>query len=314
MVSSPLNLRIGVIGTAEMPSYLVDNLKLAGLNAVLIPWKRFSLYRYLPLVDVVVFIFPINKLRLIRTAKMLGKITIAKWIGSDVMFGLGERWNELKQVLRFIDIHISDAPLLDSELMSGGIRSFLIPIVPPDLRARPISLPDNFRLLTYIIKGKEEFYRAEVIGGVARRLKDVEFIVVEDGIVPNASSNVRHIGLVSRERMEAIYADTTAFIRLPTHDGISMSVLEALSYGRYVIRSIPFPACIYAVNEDEIVASIDGLRGVRDLNYEGLRFVEEVVSPTRLAGAWRALFKNLYSAISGDEEEVFELKKGIDVM
>jgi len=311
---SSLKYKIGVIGTAEMPEYLTKNLQLAGLNAVLIPFKRFSLYKYLPLVDVVIFVFPINKLRLIKMAKIFGKMTIAKWIGSDVMFGLNERWNDLRRCLKYIDLHISDAPLLKEELLSVGIRSFLIPIVPPDLKAKPEQLPKELSLLTYIISGKEDFYRAVMVGSVAKRLSDVKFYVVENGIVPDAPLNVHHLGFLDKKDMSSIYVKATAFLRLTKHDGISMSVLEALSYGRYVIRSIPFPACIYADTENEIVEAIESLRSVKDINKEGVEFVEKVVSPEHLALAWKNLFSSLSVILSCNDTKWKELENRIDVM
>jgi hypothetical protein len=306
--------RIGVIGTAEMPEYLVKNLRLAGLNAVLIPFKRFSLYKYLPSVDVVIFVFPINKLRLIRRAKVFGKITIAKWIGSDVMFGLNEKFDDLRKCLKYIDIHVSDAPLLKKELSDIGIRSFLIPIVPDNLKAKPKPLPEELAFLTYIITGKEDFYRADMIGRVAGRIVDAKFYVVENGRVPGAPSNVYHLGLLPKNEMEGVYEKVIAFLRLTKHDGISMSVLEALSYGRYVVRSIPFPPCIYADTEDEIVSAIEKLRGIREVNKEGIDFINNIVSPEHLASAWKNLFQELPEILSCSDIKLSEIEKRIDVM
>ncbi|MGQ9706701.1 MAG: hypothetical protein ACUVWP_06855 [bacterium] len=308
------SLRIGVIGTAEMPEYLVKNLRLVGLNTTLIPFKRLSLYKYLMKVEVVIFVFPINKLQLIRRAKIAGKITIAKWIGSDVLFALGERKGDLKRFLKYIDIHITDSPLLKEELLSEGIRSILIPIVPPDLKVNLKPLPDEPSFLTYIIPEKEDFYRAEIIGNVAKRIKYVKFYVVENGRVPSAPDNVHHLGLIQKLDMEGVYERSTAFLRLTLHDGISMSVLEALSYGRYVIRSIPFPACLYAVSEDEIVRAIEMLIDVKEINKEGIDFIERVVSPGIIAEAWYKLFNNLSDVLHIDNVRWAELEKFIDVM
>jgi glycosyltransferase involved in cell wall biosynthesis len=62
-----------------------------------------------------------------------------------------------------------------------------------------------------------------------------------------------------RDDLRGIYERATVLIRLTPHDGLSLMVLEALSFGRYVMWSKPFPYAFHIRSQSDLRAGLRSL-------------------------------------------------------
>lgn len=287
-------MRIGTIGMHEMPEILAGNLRRLGYDAEYIDGGLKAFLRRFRAFNILIVIFPINKLKLIILAKVLGLKVIACWIGTDCLMAQSNPHKmRVKLASPFIDHHIADAPHLKDELRQINIKSTFIPIIPEIVKPQPLPMPDEFKVITYIMPERPEFYGASMVGEIARSMPEVEFIITEEGRVPGAPPNVKHLGFIPPEEMEGLYRDTSVFLRLTVHDGISKSVLESLAFGRYVIRTIDFPACFKATTADEVVEILKSLRDVREPNMEGVKFIEDELNYEVIGKRWEEVFEEV---------------------
>jgi len=93
--------------------------------------------------------------------------------------------------------------------------------------------------------------------------------------------------------MEKIYVDTRVFIRLPAHDGLPNSVIEALSTGRYVIYSHDFPHCERAYSAEEVIAKLTKLLDSSSANIEGSNYVHNKYDKNKLKRQLIELYRSL---------------------
>jgi len=286
-------MRIGITGMHEMPEILTGNLRELGYDATYFSGIR-TLIEKRSEMDILIVIFPLRKLKMIILAKLLGMKVIVHWIGTDCLM-VQKNPNKLmmKLLSPFIDTHLADAPHLAEELREARISARFVPIVPELMRAEPLPMPDEFKVLSYIMPDRPEFYGASMIGEIARRMPDVEFIITEEGRVPDAPPNINHLGLISFEEMEKLYRGVSVFLRLTVHDGISKAVLESLGFGRYVVRTIDFPACFKAKSVDGVVEILTSLKDVKEPNMEGVRFIADELNRDKLDEIWREVFVGL---------------------
>ena len=130
---------------------------------------------------------------------------------------------------------------LKQELESLGVRARQLPVVPMWApRAHPFTEP--LCVMTYCPTGREELYRWNDLLKVAAVCPEFEFLVYRRGNDASAPQNVTGMGDVPHGEMPAEYLRVAVVLRLVQHDGMSLSVLEGLSFGRRVIWSHgPFP-------------------------------------------------------------------------
>ena len=107
-----------------------------------------------------------------------------------------------------------------------------------------------------------EFYGGDAILDAARRMPDVRFDVVGRTGDPTGSApaNVHWHGWVSDLR--PFYAAATVVVRIPRHDGLGATVIEALLNARYVVytHEVPFVRTIATPTGDDLFTALDGFR------------------------------------------------------
>ncbi|MCX8058984.1 MAG: glycosyltransferase [Spirochaetes bacterium] len=156
----------------------------------------------------------------------------------------------------------------------------------------------HFIILSYINKNRPEFYGLTKIINIASDLTNFEkqnnskvkikFIITgitenetiryykKNNKLINIPENIFFKGYINS--MEQEYLNSHLFLRLIEHDGLSTSVLEALSYGKHIIYTYNFPY-IYGVKEiDPIKEKIielyhKFLNNELKANIEGIKFV-----------------------------------------
>lgn len=188
--------------------------------------------------------------KFLRVARILNKRNVVFfWAGSDVLGaqmqfaeGIREPWIAAK-------IHWAGAPWLAEEIRAIGLECEYVPITWVPKVERPHPLPDTFSVLTYLPATRQSsLYGLDRILHVARSLPYIPFELVglTEGRVANPPSNLRVWGRLNN--MDEVYRRTSLYWRPVSHDGLSFMALEALSHGRQVLWSYPFPHCYQSRN------------------------------------------------------------------
>jgi hypothetical protein len=217
--------------------------------------------------------------RTVQALKKTGKRVIVHWIGTDVHNATTSYKSKflVKRYHRLVDLNLAVSPALVRELGSIGITATQVPL--PVFRLyKPQPLSADKKVLVYLPDSRNDFFRKPVIDKVVDSHPDLKFV-----ILPNSGAD--YIGKENvtcikwADDMEKILAETSIFIRLPMHDGLPNSVIEALSMGRHVVYSHEFPYCEFAISAEEVNYEIERLIK-QPLNYDGSDYV------------WKAFDKN----------------------
>ena len=223
-----------------------------------------------------------------RLAIRLGRPKVVEWVGTDVLqhaasaeaFTTEMVWNWC------------ESSWISDELHTAGFED--VDVVPLTCTLFPDEvppLPERFGVVAYTPDGRHEFYGLPFVVELARRLPDVPFDLLATNGTADLPPNVRPRGWV--EDMDGVLRACTVYLRPVAHDGVSHTVLEALSYGRYVVWTYAFPG----VERIEDVPAVE--RRIRDLaaahrsgalplNLEGRAAVEERFSPPLIAARLRS--------------------------
>lgn len=207
-------------------------------------------------VDVLFICYPVRWTSLaIWMAKLMKKKVVLYWIGTDVL-------NLLDGKIRIDNANNADLVLacsnqLVSELIELGITAHLL-YTPTDLDERIVPMPNEHAVLLNIPDSRKEFYGYETICKLIEDYPDTRFIITrsnDPSLYP--FPNVEFRGMLDRDGMEKVFADTSICIRYPKHDGMALSIVEAMAKGRTVICNQPVPFTLLARTYDELSQALD---------------------------------------------------------
>ncbi len=172
-----------------------------------------------------------------RVARVCRGRLLLHWVGTDVLWAR-RAWERGTASRRLLNAeHWADAPWLVDELRPLGIAA-RVQQLPGDFSFGDTApMPAEFRVLIYLPRNPHEAYDVAGTLEVVRALPDVGFSIVGGFELPQPLANAEALGY--RKDMDAVYRQHSALLRLVAHDGMSISVLEALSYGRRVGWSYP---------------------------------------------------------------------------
>ncbi len=183
---------------------------------------------------------------------------IVIWAGTDVSLLL-ERPYKVSQVLRAEITHLAVAPWLADELKQAGIAAQYIPIIGMNPNYGSDIPKGEFSVLSYLPEPRRDFYGRQHVYDVARRLPDVNFLIVGPGSPDgNAPPNTSFLGLLPD--ITSIIDRCAALLRVPDHDGMSLVVLEALSRGRFVAWKYDLPGVQQVATSNDTVKFLSTLR------------------------------------------------------
>lgn len=228
-------------------------------------------------------------------ARLLRKPRVVHWVGSDILALAENSALRLRLNSRNI-LHLAEATWTVEELQSYGLAPRLAPLPPRHHHGESIPLPEQFTVLLYVPRTRSEFYGRSAFERLMERLKGepVRYVIVGGGSL-NVPEGVDALDLGWRNDLRDAYKESSVLVRFTPHDGLSLMVLEALSYGRHVIWTQPFPFIRqvneYAGVEREILALYDlHRRGELLPQTNGSDYVRKHCSPEAslrtLAKAW----------------------------
>ncbi len=192
-------------------------------------------------------------------ARLLRKPRVIHWVGSDIEYFRNKK--ELHKQLRNGAIkHLTEVTWTAEELRDLGLSSEIVPLPLRHYSGAIKPLPKRFTILLYLPKSRPEFYGKREYERMLRHFasEKIRVFVVGGGKL-EAPVGVEVHNLGWRDDLRAIFEDITVLIRLTPRDGLSLMVLEALSFGRYVMWSKPFPHSIHVRTRSDLIDSLQTL-------------------------------------------------------
>jgi len=192
-------------------------------------------------------------------ARFLRKPRVLHWVGTDIE--TIRRAPELRK--HFIHdrvTHLTEVQWTANELRSYGIDSHIVPLAPRSPAGQVYPLPSTFTILLYVPRTRAAFYGRLEYERLMQHFagKPVRFLVVGGGQVKVPPGvDVRNLGW--RDQLDGPYRDSTVLLRFTPRDGLSLMVLEALSYGRYVLWSQDFSHSTLVQRYEDIERELDML-------------------------------------------------------
>jgi len=222
-------------------------------------------------------------------AARAGKQLLIHWVGTDVRVALDD-WHAGAVSERVLHggIHRADAPWLLDELAELGIRGQerLLPV--PVAFGELAPLPEAFRVLVYLPASPQEDYDVAGTLAVMRALPNIGFTIVGGYSPPEPMANVAVLGY--RTDMPAVFRESTVLLRLTNHDGMSHSVIEAASFGRYVAWQHAVRGVCQVANDTAAIEAIERLHSLHldhqlQPNAEGAEYMHTTYNHERVLAA-----------------------------
>lgn len=192
-------------------------------------------------------------------ARLLRKPRVIHWVGSDIEYFRNTKG--LHKQLRNTGIkHLTEVTWTADELRKLGLSSDIVPLPLRHYSGSLKPLPERFTILLYLPKTRPDFYGKREYERMLRHFasSDMRVFVVGGGRL-NAPEGVEVHNLGWRDDLRAIFEDVTVLIRLTPRDGLSLMVLEALSFGRYVMWSKPFPYSTQIGSRNDLIDAVEAL-------------------------------------------------------
>lgn len=285
-------MKVGILGSEEVGKKLAKHLNDIGVPAAFIsaslrkdPASFLRLRDY----DIIhgLYMRPSVFFSLIF-GKMLNKITICHWMGTDVMTAMKETRSRLMALIlnNFVDLNMVYSENLQRELEHIRINSIIWPI-PADSEYFTIDelppMPEKFSVLCKI--ADDWLYGSDIILKLAKDLPNIRFLVVPgkdkqpSWLLSKIEEAPNLVFLGWKNNMLEVYRQTTVLLRLTRHDGLSYMVIESLAMGRQVIWSHNYlPFCHYAKSYDQVKKTILQIQKNPKLNIEGAQYVRKSFS------------------------------------
>lgn len=228
--------------------------------------------------NIIHFLWGDNNVALYIIPKLLGKKVIIHWVGTDVL--RVKKKPLVREIIKMVaNLHLAVSPWLAEELKQMGIKATVIPLIPTYLPKVDITWPSDKVVHVYLPEGKEEFYGVFDTFNLAREMPDVKFLITaHSGKGMPQLPNITYLGWV--DDMGIVWSKVRVYLRLPKHDGMPLTVIEALQRGKYVVWSYEFPYCIKAELFESTKKSLITALEYSGLNKEGMEYARHTFAPS----------------------------------
>jgi len=228
--------------------------------------------------------------------KLLGKKVIIHWIGKDVSNVKNRSRLKLtfqKIAFNVADKHLTDFEPLQSELKDLGIESEVVTLFPNINQEKKIVWPQGNRVHIYLPENDHEFYGSNTVFRLIKEMSDVEFLITGHSgrNAPNLP-NVQYLGWID-DLDSRVWNKVKVYIRLIKYDGLSHSVVEALSRGKHVIWTYKFPHCFKARDFEETKNALREIFKKDKSNIEGARYAQSQFTLSKTVKSFKRIYKEL---------------------
>ncbi len=238
-------------------------------------------------------------------ARLLRKPRVMHWVGTDLQIAREDPKIVAKLKEQRI-VHLAEVEWTANELHDLGLVARIAPL-PPRLTVPDIPpMPDEFTVLLYIPRTRGDFYGGSLYEELIRNLhkEKLRFLIVGGGSLhTDADAPVENLGF--RHSMSDVYPQCSVLLRMTKRDGLSLMVLEALAFGRYVVWPQVFPfvdtvSDYTAVESTVRMLHARHLAGTLPLQVDASRFVTDRYTQNRclldIADAWEQSVHTLSQA------------------
>lgn len=225
--------------------------------------------------------------------KLVGKKVIIHWIGTDSLNASSHNVSRISSLgVRLANLHLAQAQHLADELSTIGIKAKVIPLVPSS--PAPAHMPLGTNICVYLPERDPKLYGADATFELVRKMPDVNFLIIaNNGKYAPALSNVTYFSWMSQQDMESIWTLTKVLLRLTSHDGMPITIMEALLRGRYVVWSYAFPFCLQAKSIDEAEKALRTALAQTELNTKGRDYALTQFNPIKMAKQLKQEYERL---------------------
>jgi hypothetical protein len=253
-------------------------------------WGKIKFMLLLPFSDVVISLNGVHsKSGSLDWVLKLKKKLIMQGQGTDVSLAIAAHYagTIYSNYISYAN-HFYDAPWFKQELLPLNILAEQVHFkyAMPNLTNR--TKYKSIKVLTYIGQNRADFYGLSTIIAAATVLPEIEFNIMGMSSTPQVlPPNVNVLGWVSQERVALLLTECAIFARVIEHDGFSVSVMEALSFGAEVIWSYEMNNCHLANNETQLINKISVCKtqieqrgftpNYENINYVNTTFSKEVI-------------------------------------
>lgn len=214
---------------------------------------------------------------------------IMNWAGTDVLKAIDSVKNSAA-INAYIDkaIHVCQAPWIKEELQSIGIESKEIQYISfKEKNFKPKPFPSSFSVLCYIPENRMYFYGYEFVKSVIENCPNINFRIVGTKSGFESYNNAEMLGWIDNFDQEV--ENSICYLRCPEHDGLSTSVLEVLSKGRYVFYNYNYPHSIRIENVEQVCNDLKQMKykfeeGSLELNNSGSLFISKNFNYSKVMG------------------------------
>jgi len=206
-------------------------------------------------------------------------LRVVHWIGSDILSLQTADDKTRDGVISWldnnVDVHLCEFEQTKKELEALGIHAKIVPF-PPQKMYEPMPLPEKFTVACYIPQNNAEFYCPDLIKGIAKKNKDIDFKFFGDPTLHGKKDNIEHMGFLNKEEIEDLVKNSSCILRVTPHDGLPLSVIEWVTAGRSAITTVKLPHTITTKpDEKSILAAIEKAKKAK-LNVEGSKHFREL--------------------------------------
>lgn len=184
--------------------------------------------------------------------------------------------------------------LLQSELAEKKVRAKILPFTNLQLKDTHLIHPGKKTALVFLPENRKEFFKYADIVKLAEAFPNTEFTLFPfkktNEVMPK---NIKTVSYVQRDEMLAFYQRFRVFIRIPKHDGLPNTLLEAMLAGKWTIWSFNFPHTGKADNFNALCREFSELIEKREPNYEAAEHIKNNYSFPKIIENYQKYFQNI---------------------
>lgn len=221
------------------------------------------------------------KYNAISLALSLKKKAVMHWVGTDVLTAQKDAAaGRINKSLVNKAFHFTETAWLHDELENIGIDAEVVQFAnfKQVTYSTPRKFPSTFSILSYVRQGREKYYGIDKLIQLAGDFPNINIKIAGINKYDSLPANITLLGWINN--MDDQYDNCVLFLRIPDHDGLAFSVLEALAHGRYVGYSCKLNNTIFIENYDKLKNSVRDLQDTfinnqLHINQSGINFIRD---------------------------------------
>lgn len=169
-------------------------------------------------------------------------IKCVHWIGTDILHTKTMlTFNELKEYVKgcnekFVQYCQSESNEAELKEMGFSVKCLPLPVETSD---KLVPLPEQFKVAIYDHgTSNEDIYCQTLMKDIITSTPDMEFVYFGSDIMRGRDNNVEFLGRIN---ISELIPKVSALLRISKHDGLPVTPIEFIEYGRPTITNVDMP-------------------------------------------------------------------------